>query len=383
MEDKNKPENFFNKAAGFVSSAKDAVSRTKKAAADAGITGDSILDAAKKTKDVLVRSGAGAVEIGRTVTGAAQDSYDKYREAVIEKMDQNGDGVVDVVDIIIMSLKVPGIHVDRARFLQKELFKNHPQEVIDIAIAETPAKAGIPGKEIDKIADDVINFERNCVSGISAALGMPGGMAMAAAIPADIAQYYGYTLRAAQKLLYLYGFPEIDSYENDLNLDSETINILTLCLGIMYGAAGANTAIKSIAKALSIGVEKQLLKKALTKGTIFPFVRSVAKWFGVNMTKKMFAGFFKNAIPILGGVIGGGITFATFKPCCSRLKAVLKDTLLSNPDHVSTAEEDAIVESIVNESDPDPEYYPEDEPADPASDTGSDSDDDDKEESAD
>lgn len=32
-------------------------------------------------------------------------------------------------------------------------------------------------------------------------------------LPADIAQYYVYTLRAAQKLMYLYGFPEIDSYE--------------------------------------------------------------------------------------------------------------------------------------------------------------------------
>ena len=53
----------------------------------------------------------------------------------------------------------------------------------------------------------MINFERNCVSGISAALGMPGGVAMSATIPADIVQYYGYTLRAAQKLMYLYGFP--------------------------------------------------------------------------------------------------------------------------------------------------------------------------------
>lgn len=74
------------------------------------------------------------------------------------------------------------------------------------AIAYTPAHAGISVEEIDKIADEVIKFERNCVSGISTALGAPGGWAMAATIPADIVQYYGYTLRAMQKLLYLYGF---------------------------------------------------------------------------------------------------------------------------------------------------------------------------------
>ena len=53
----------------------------------------------------------------------------------------------------------------------------------------------------------VIRSERLKVSGISAALGTPGGAAMAATIPADIAQYYGCMLRVAQKLLYLYGFP--------------------------------------------------------------------------------------------------------------------------------------------------------------------------------
>ena len=121
---------------------------------------------------------------------------------------------------------------------------------------------------------------------------------MVAAIPADIAQYYGYMLRAAQKMLYLYGFPELDTSERSLMLDSETLNSLTICLGIMYGVAGANNAIKGIAKALAAGVEKKLLKAALTKGTVYPIVKSVAKWFSVRMTKQVFAGFFKTAIPL-------------------------------------------------------------------------------------
>ena len=361
MEENNKAKSFFSKLSAAGKTVKETYDQTKKAAEEAGITGDSIIEAAKKTKDVLFKAGSEAAVIGKKAADTAQETYNKSKEIMIQKMDQNGDGQVDVVDIIIMSLKIPGIHVNRSQFLQKELFKNHPQEVIDIAIAETPAKAGIPREEIDKIADEVINFERNCVSGISAALGMPGGVVMAATIPVDIAQYYGYTLRAAQKLMYLYGFPEIDSFENDLNLDTETINTLTLCLGVMYGAAGANKAIQGMAKALAIGVEKQLLRSALTKGAIYPFVKSVAKWFGVKMTKEIFAGFFKKTIPVVGGVIGGGITFATFKPCCNRLKTVLKDTMLSNPDHVSSAEEDAIVDSIVTGKIPEADFYPVDE----------------------
>ena len=114
----------------------------------------------------------------------------------------------------------------------------------------------------------------------------------------------------------------------------------------MNGVAGANNAIKGMAKALAIGVEKKLINKALTKGTFYPLVKSIAKWFGVNMTKTIFAGFFKKAIPVVGGFIGGGITFITFKPCCYRLKEVLNDTMLSNPNHHSTDKEDEFISGI-------------------------------------
>lgn len=74
---------------------------------------------------------------------------------------------------------------------------------------------------------------------------------MPATIPADIAQYYGYMLRTAQKLMYLYGFPQAGLTDEGNGIDSETINMLTLCLGVMYGVAGANNAVKTMAKALA------------------------------------------------------------------------------------------------------------------------------------
>lgn len=278
-----------------------------------------------------------------TVANKTKDAATKSQQAILGAIDQNGNGEVDIEDVIIMGLKVPGIRIDRTTFLQKELQTKFPQEAIDDAIAHNPLHANIPTDTIDKIADEVIKYERACVSGISAALGMPGGVAMAATIPADIAQYYGYMLRATQKLMYLYGFPEIDVEEKGQTFDSETMNILIICMGVMYGAAGANNALKAVAKALAAGVEKQLLRKALTKGTIYPIVKSVAKWFSVKMTKEVFAGFFKKAIPVVGGVIGGGITFVSFKPCCDKLKASLQNTMLSNPNYHPATEDDDLV----------------------------------------
>lgn len=285
----------------------------------------------------------GAQQITEKATAKVKEGADKTTEIVNKVMDVNGDGQVDIEDVIIMGLRVPGICIKRDEFLRGEFMKDYPQEVIEDAIAFNPAHAGITTQEIEKYANEVIKYERNCVSGISAALSTPGGVAMAATIPADIAQYYGYMLRVTQKLLYLYGFPEIDVTEKGKKFDTETLNILTLCLGVMYGVAGANNALKAVAKALGNGIQKQLMKKALTKGTIYPIVRNVAKWFGVRMTKEVFTGFFKHAIPVVGGVIGGGLTYVSFKPCCDKLKASLQDTLLSNPDHVATDEENEII----------------------------------------
>lgn len=287
-------------------------------------------------------------ESAKEFTDKAKSKVAEKKDQILEKMDQNGDGVFDLTDVLIMAIKTPGVRITRSVFLKNEFYKELPQEVITKAIETTPAEAGISSELIDKKAEDVIAFERNCVSGISAALGIPGGAAMAATIPADIIQYYGYMLRAAQKLMYLYGFPEIMSDENELMLDHETMNSLTLCLGVMYGVQGANQAIKAAAKALAVGVEKKLLNTALTKGAIYPVVKNIAKWFGVKMTKSVFAGFFKKAIPVVGGVVGGGITFISFKPCCDRLKDVLCDTYLSNPNHVSSEEENKIFEDIVD-----------------------------------
>ena len=201
--------------------------------------------------------------------------------------------------------------------MRKELFTKYPQETIDQVVLTTPMKAEIKQEDIETIVDSIIQNERLKVSGISAALGTPGGAAMVATIPADIAQYYGCMLRVAQKLLYLYGFPQIEYKENEQAFDTETMNQIILCMGVMFGVANAKNGLLAVAKALGTGVEKQLVKKALTKGTIYPIVKSISKWFGVKMTKEVFAGFFKKAIPLVGGVVGGGVSNATFKHCNS------------------------------------------------------------------
>lgn len=289
-------------------------------------------DFKKKTKKIV-----------SSITEKSKDTINNVQQGITKNMDKNGDGKVDIEDVIIISLSIPGIRINRSEFLQKELQRYCSQEEINNAISHTPASANISSNIIDKIADQVIKYERNCVSGISTALSMPGGFAMAATIPTDIAQYYGYMLRATQKLMYLYGFPEIDMNEKNNKFDSETINTLIICLGVMYGVAGANNALKAMATGLANGISKKIMSTALTKGTLYPIVKNIAKWFGVKMTKKMLVGVVQKSVPIIGGVVGGGITFVTFKPCCDKLKKSLQNTSLSNPNYIPSKDKDIIV----------------------------------------
>ena len=280
-----------------------------------------------------------------TVVKKTTDAAGKSKEAVFNAIDVNGDGQIDIEDVILMAFKVPGVSVNRENFLRKEFATKYDEAVIEDLVKYNPMHAQVLQEDVNEIADAIIQNERLKVSGISAALGTPGGTAMLATIPADIAQYYGCMLRVAQKLLYLYGFPQIKVEENQQTFDTETMNQIILCMGVMFGVANAKYGLLAVAKALGTGVEKQLINKALTKGTIYPIVKSISKWFGVKMTKEVFAGFFKKAIPLVGGVVGGGITFATFKPCCDKLKNALKDTYLSNPNYKETKDNIIDIES--------------------------------------
>ena len=302
----------------------------------------------KRNIEETAQKTSATLSAGKT---AALDAGSNAKDALMEQLDVNHNGKIDIEDIIILGLKTPGVKIDRSKFLRNEFKIHYDEETVNKAIETTPHYASIPIEDINKIADAVIQHERYFVSGISAALGAPGGVTMMATIPADIIQYYGYTLRAAQELMYLYGFPEIVSADNEAQIDTPTMNTLIVAMGVMFGVAGANNAIKAMAKALGMGVEKQLMKKALTKGAIYPIVKSIAKWFGVKMTKEVFSGFFKKAIPVAGGIIGGGITYLSFKPCCERLKSSLMDTKLSNPSHKESKEEAEIFEAIVKDAD--------------------------------
>lgn len=178
-----------------------------------------------------------AGETVSNVTGGASQLVSGATSNIMASLDQNGNGSLDIEDIIILALQQPHIKVDRTEFLTEELKDYVSEEQLEIAISTNPYTAKIDSETIEKIANSVIQKELNSVSGISAVLGSAGGLASLATVPTDLAQYYAYMLRVAQELMYLYGFPEIDVNVNTSQLNSSTINMLTVCLGVMFGVS--------------------------------------------------------------------------------------------------------------------------------------------------
>ncbi|MBR4961329.1 MAG: SHOCT domain-containing protein, partial [Clostridia bacterium] len=149
----------------------------------------------------------------------------------------------------------------------------------------------------------------------------PGGLAMAATIPADLLQFYGVALRVAQELVYLYGETDIWC---DGTPDAEKVtNQLILYCGVMLGATGASQTVRLMSSALAKQALTKLPQKALTKTFYYPVIKAILKFFGVSVTKSTFAKGVSKVVPVVGGVVSGGITLASMLPMGNRLIKVL------------------------------------------------------------
>ena len=213
---------------------------------------------------------------------------------------------------------LPGVKIDRDTYLRKELSKYYPDEKVNWAIDLNPAQAGISVDEIKKIAKECINYETNQVSLISTAAGIPGGFAMIGTVPADVAQYFGHILRVLQKLVYLYGWENL--YDSNGELNDETMNMLTLFMGVMFGVNSATTTIAKLANTSAQKASKSIAQKALTKTWLYPIVKKIMAILGVKITKDTFAKGVAKIIPVAGGILSGALTYATFKPMAIKLK---------------------------------------------------------------
>lgn len=245
------------------------------------------------------------------------------------------------------ALAIPGVKVDREDFLRSILRQYCTKDELEKAI-KNPVEV-LSQKLIDNLADSCINNHLIKVSSISFFAGIPGGLTMAATIPADMANYFWHALVLAQKLAYLYGIQNLCD-ENGVMTET-TQEMLTLLLGVMMGVSTANEVITNASRAIAVQTVKRLPQKALTKTFWYPFIKSIAKALGIKLTKESFAKAVGKIIPIVGGVFSMGLTAATFRPSAKRLQKKLREQMydLHVDSDDSMTVEDQEVEDVTGE----------------------------------
>ena len=245
--------------------------------------------------------------------------------------------------VIESAAKLPLVHIDRADFLTKNLGKLCAEEQLQKAIKMGTLHAGIPIATLDSLTNAVINAETVKVTAISAAAGLPGGIAMAATAPADLAQFYGFVIRVSQEIAYIYGWDEI--FTESTKLDAGTESQLILFIGVMSGVGAANKVVtKLFGETAMKAVAKNIAAKALTKTWYYPIVKKIAAMLGQKMVKATFAKGVSKVVPVLGGVVSGGITLATFKPMARKLQKHLSKLAHMSPKEFAEYEAAIVID---------------------------------------
>ena len=226
---------------------------------------------------------------------------------------------VALENIISASVQIPGVKVDRQKFLA-ETFAGECDNLQEI-ISEGPVQSGISREQLTEIANKLILKRTSQSSIASFVAGIPGGLAMAATVPADVLQFFGMALRLAQELSYLYG---ADDLWKNHTLDEEKVRSqLILYCGVMFGVSGAVSGVRVLTAQIAKTTLRKLPQKALTKTFWYPIVKQIGKAIGVKITKTTVSRGVSKAIPVIGGVISGGLNFVSMMPMAKRLLEVL------------------------------------------------------------
>lgn len=225
--------------------------------------------------------------------------------------------------VLRQAARSPIVRVKRDVFLRKALRKVAPPEVIEHAIATTPALAGIPLATIDAIAKKQLAAESRRVSGISFFTGLPGGTALLATVPADVAQYFAHLMRLEQKLAYVYGWPSFTD-ENG-GLTEESLNSLIALMGVMLEVEGVEGAVRKATVSMAQqGMLKYAKRRTLLQSIDQPVIRAVLNFIGRKLGEEGAKKAAGKLLPVIGGVISGGMTYASFKPAGIRLMEYLR-----------------------------------------------------------
>lgn len=190
--------------------------------------------------------------------------------------------------------------IDRVEFLSKTY--NLSEE----DIRNGNFSFSLDGKK--RFAKDRIKSNVRKSTGLSFASGLPGGIAMAGTIPADIIQNLVFMIRLIRELAYIY------EYEDLINQNGTVSDGLILFLGTMFEAPGAAALLRVSSSHAEKFISQETSTSKSQRDYWVPFIKSISKAVASKTIKrKGLASAASKTIPIVGGIASGGLTAFTIK----------------------------------------------------------------------
>ena len=186
---------------------------------------------------------------------------------------------------------------------------NAPQEI-----------ALVPVKHLVRLADRFVENNRLMATGSGAVMGLPGGLALLATIPADISALSYFSFRTISGIAQSYG-SETRSEEGR-----------TIALLLFAGASGLETVTVAGTQVFLSSLTKNVLTRPYQNFIVSKVViPQLAEYLGVRAAGK---GLFK-LVPVLGGLVGGTANYLFISNVAERAKGHYRMKLLeqrSKPD---------------------------------------------------
>ena len=231
-------------------------------------------------------------------------------------------GKVTLDNIIAQAMKITGVKVNRAEFLRAQ-FASQGILVTQI-VGEGPVACDYSEIELDEVASALILRRTSESSAMSFAAGLPGGLALAATIPADTLQFFAMSLRMAQELAYLYGAKDFWTCEGE---EGKMVRFLLICsLGAMYGIEGAAAGTRLLSSYLAMRATGGIPTRATTVAFWGPVTKRISNELAVRLSTDTASKGIAKIIPVVGGFFSGGMTFFAMRPMGRKLSKALSET---------------------------------------------------------
>lgn len=244
--------------------------------------------------------------------------------------------------VLRWGLKLPFSKVDRERYLRRVFSKHVEDEAqMTILLDERPSVV-LPDCLIEEVVRKEIHRHALWVTLVSLVCAIPpDGWLMWVLILVDFVQFQVFVFIILQKMLYIYGCKELhvqDSLKEERSLDVMMLMISVVMIG--------KSQVRRLAKSAFGLAVKQVIQRfaarLMTRLVVLNFLRQMAKWFGIVLTKEMVIAGLSMIVPLICALISGLISLWLFMPMVKKLHRHLRELSNEGKDPVEVTMQECL-----------------------------------------